>query len=774
MGEWKKTWCTVCAVSCGLEVEVEDNKIVSVRPDRDCPRSHGYCCRKGRNSKYLQHHGDRLDYPMKKVGDHFERISWDQAIREIGAKMRELVDEYGPRSVCGIGGASGGGQSELLFLRCLITGLGGQYLFNPIGFEFMGNWWSHGKIFGNQMFFTEPDEDRCEVMLFWGSNSFVTHQILDARKNIRECSEDPDRILITIDPRMSETARLSDIHIANRPGSDAILLKGLIALILQNHWENTEYIRKYVADMDDIRRWFRLVKPEECFRVAGVTMEEMENLARILTTKKWGCHQDLGLFCGRHSTLNSYLVLMLEVITGTALVPGANIVHEGWAERGKTIHEENDDVWKATETGYFPVLQTFPSCIMPVEMLSKSKDRIRGAIRVLGAPMRSYPDSNMVRKAFKNLDLLVVADIAWTEDCEYADYVLPAMSTFERWEFNTFNFNMPEVVMSVRPPILKAEGERRDMVEVLLDIGRECGALPELPDWLYKAGEKAARTGDRMPYLFKLLAYAGSHMKYFDLLPAIVGETFGRAMGSATLGVTWAALLTAPMAPGLAAKAGNPKLGLHPLLERMPGMDNFCALDAGWEQVLKHPEGAVVAIADHDRPEEFIKQHIRHKDHKIHLYCDTINNVIGDLTPENEEKALTPTAEYPFIISSGRHTEAGLNAMTRNQKMNRWHESYYKLAMNPDDMAEHGFREGQTVRITTSAGSIEAPVSADWQTCRGYAMIPHQFGLKCEGVTVGESTGEITAWNNMDEITGNPCVRYTPCRIEAVEGGAAG
>ena len=327
MGEWKKTQCTVCGVSCGIEVEVENGKIISSRPDKDSPRSHGYACRKGRNSKYFMHHGDRLDYPMKKVNGKFERISWDQAISEIAQKLRAIVDEHGPRAVCGIGGASGGGQSELIFLKALINGLGSQYIFNPIGFEFLGNWWSHGKIFGDQVCFTEPDDCGPEAIVLWGSNSFVTHQMCDARKNLRECAEDPNRLLIVVDPRMSESARLADIHIANRPGTDALMLKGLIALILKKGWENKEYCAKHVKDLDKIRPWFTMTNIEECFRVAGVSMEEMENLARVLTTKKWGVHQDLGLFCGRHSTLNSYLMIMLEVICGVALVSLNGVVN---------------------------------------------------------------------------------------------------------------------------------------------------------------------------------------------------------------------------------------------------------------------------------------------------------------------------------------------------------------------------------------------------------------------------------------------------------------
>lgn len=350
MSEWKKTQCTVCGVSCGLDVEVEDGKIVSCRPDATSPRSHGYCCRKGRNSKYFVEHGDRLDYPMKRVGDKFERISWDQAISEIGAKLRDTVDAHGQRSVCGIGGASGGDQSELVFLRPMIQGLGSQYFFNPIGFEFMGNWWSHGKIFGDQVCFAEPDDTNVDVMMFWGSNSFVTHQIVDARKNIRETSEDPNKLLIVVDPRMSETARMADMHVMPRPGTDALLMRAMIALILKNGWENREYIEKYVGDFNRAKLMYTGVDIEKSFEVCGVPYEQMAELCRIMTTRKWGCHQDLGLFCGRHSTLNSYLMITLMVICGVALVPGGCIVPELWATRGDFSDENDPKVWRTKST----------------------------------------------------------------------------------------------------------------------------------------------------------------------------------------------------------------------------------------------------------------------------------------------------------------------------------------------------------------------------------------------------------------------------------------
>ncbi len=83
MTPWQKTSCALCAQNCGLEVQVENNRMVKVRPDKDNPRSEGYVCRKGLNVRFHQHHDDRLTHPLKKAGDKFERISWDQAIEEL-------------------------------------------------------------------------------------------------------------------------------------------------------------------------------------------------------------------------------------------------------------------------------------------------------------------------------------------------------------------------------------------------------------------------------------------------------------------------------------------------------------------------------------------------------------------------------------------------------------------------------------------------------------------------------------------------------------------
>ncbi|MGL4369947.1 MAG: molybdopterin-dependent oxidoreductase, partial [Spirochaetota bacterium] len=313
MGQWHKTQCNMCAVSCAMEMEVEDNRIVNVRPDPDSPRTpHSYCCRKGRSSKYFSDHNERLDYPLKKVGDHFERISWEQAYKEIAEKTKAILDTHGPRSFAYCGGALGCAQGDLAFVNTsVLPMIGSQYVYNPVGLEFMGNWWSHGRIIGDQTLFCEPDEKNLDVIILWGSNTYVAHNVGESRFLIRHLSEDPDKTVVVVDPRLSETARMADLHIPVRVGSDSLFLRGMLSLILDEGWQDQNYLDTYARDFNQVKPWLKGFEYKEAFRVCGVSYESAKEFCRLLCTKTWGVHQDLGLFCGRNNTMNSYLMVLL-------------------------------------------------------------------------------------------------------------------------------------------------------------------------------------------------------------------------------------------------------------------------------------------------------------------------------------------------------------------------------------------------------------------------------------------------------------------------------
>lgn len=762
MSEWKKTWCNLCAVTCGLELEVENNKIINVRPDPTSPRSSGYCCRKGRTAKYFVDHGDRVLYPRKKVGDHYERISWEQAYSEISEKANRILKLHGPRSAAVIGAGTAAVQTPAATAAPMLMAMGSQYIFNPIGVEFMGDWWSHGRIFGDQAHFLEADDERTDVMIYWGSNAYVSHQMPNARRICREFSESPDKMVIVVDPRLSETARMADMHIMPAPGSDALFLRALIAIIIKNGWENREYLRKYTKDWTLAKGWFRDYDIDGALRVCNIPRSQAEEFAKILTTKKWGMHRDLGLFFGRHATLSSYLCILLTIVCGMCLVPGGNTPPERVISLGGS-DERDPKTWRTPVTDRFPVMRIFPEAAIPDEILGSNPDRIRFAITSLNNPLRSYPDSQKMEEALRSLELLVAIESCETEVAQFADYVLPSTTAYESGGgFNIFTLNYPEVVFGCRKQIVKPLGEAKEDSMIFAELTEAMGLIPKLPQWLYKAAEDAVISGDRMKYFMKFgMWLAMGKLKYFDQAPTVIALTLGKAMSSADRAMTWGGMILSPL-PKNAIMTETDHKKKHPVLSRMPILSDLCKMDAAFKLVDDHPEGAVIAKSDEFK---LMKRHIKHRDGKLHLWCEEIDDYINRITPEKEEAALKLKDGCNMILSAGRHSDAGVNASMRNRRTFRYREPY-KLAMNPEDAREMGIADGETVKLSTNKGSIEIPVECSWQISRGYCMMPHYFGLKFEGKTYGVSANFLTDCRDIDELTGNARWRYTPCRVE--------
>ena len=195
MGEWHKTVCSFCAGSCGLDILIEDNRMVKIRGDKDNQISKGYVCRKGLHINYFQHHDQRLTHPLKKVGDSFERISWDQAFKEIAGKIKAIVEKHGPRSLAYAGEARQFGVP-------LIKGLGSQNYYSSVAQELTGVFWVGGHTLGVPS--TNPDYQQTEMLLLIGCNPYMSANMHQARLFLNRFSKDPDKRLVVIDPRLSE------------------------------------------------------------------------------------------------------------------------------------------------------------------------------------------------------------------------------------------------------------------------------------------------------------------------------------------------------------------------------------------------------------------------------------------------------------------------------------------------------------------------------------------------------------------------------------------
>ena len=213
--DWRKTACNLCYVNCGLEVLVENDRISKVRGDRDNPKSQGYLCNKATRIPFYAHHRDRLTTPLRRRADGgFDAIDWNTAIAEIAARLRDVVDRHGGKSLALYGGGGQGNHAGGAYATALLRALGSRHVFNALSQEKTGDFWVNGHMFGSQTCHTAEDVHHCDLLFVIGANPWIAHGFPNARDHLNDIRKDPSRKMIVIDPRRSETAERADLHLA--------------------------------------------------------------------------------------------------------------------------------------------------------------------------------------------------------------------------------------------------------------------------------------------------------------------------------------------------------------------------------------------------------------------------------------------------------------------------------------------------------------------------------------------------------------------------------
>ena len=743
MGDWKKTSCVLCGQNCGLEVLVEENRIVKVRADRENPRSEGYVCRKGMNVAHYQHHAQRLSRPLKRVGDAFQEIPWGQALDEIASRLIRIVDEHGPRSFAYMGGGGQGCHFEAAFGVALMRGLGSQYHYNPIAQELTGLFWVNGRGLGKQYLSTLPDDHETDLLLAIGWNGWMSHQMAQARRHLKRISDDPDKLLVVIDPRKSETAQRADIHLPIRVGTDALFTRAMIAIILQEGWENSEYIEQHVSGFDRIRSWFTAFDAKAALEVCELDYEEVRKVARLFATRKSSMHADLGILMNRHSTVTSYLELILMAVCGRIGLRGGNIIPGTIMALGGHSDERNPKTWRTVATDFPAIMGYFPPNVMPEEILSDRPDRLR-AVLVSGAnPLRSYADTTAYEKAFAALDLLVTFEVAMSETAALSHYVLPVRTGFEKWDGTFFPWTFPEIYFQMRRPVLEPEGEPLEEGEVYTGLAERLGLLPKIPKSLADAAK-----GERSAFLMALMGFLQEHPEAMKVTPFVLARTLGPALGSTHLAALWGLLQTAP--PVFRENAA--RAGFKP----GPNM-----VEEIFQAVLDHPEGLWIGRCDPEKNLESLKT----EDGRVQVHIPELADWVQGIEPESEAEALRRDRDYPLILMAGRHMDMNANTLMRNPAWNEGRRAC-TLAMHPDDAGSLGLEDGRRVRVTTEAGAVVVELEVTDTAMPGHVVIPHGFGLDYQGEVYGVNVNRLAKNTHRDRLAATPLHRYIPCRVE--------
>jgi anaerobic selenocysteine-containing dehydrogenase len=475
MSEWHKTACNLCYLNCGVEVAVEDGRLVKVRGDKANPKSKGYLCNKAARISYYIHHHDRLTSPLRRRTDGgFDTITWDTAIAEIAKRARAIHRVHGGQSFALYGGGGQGNHAGGAYVTGLLSALGSRSTFNSLSQEKTGDFWINGRMFGDQTCHTAEDVHHCDLLFAIGCNPWVAHGFPNARDQLNRIRKDPARKLIVVDPRRTETADLADLHLAVRPGTDALLLGALLATLVRRDAIDRAFLDEHTDGFEAVRDALLRIPVEIWAHAADVPLHDIHRCADMIqAAKAMVVRVELGIQQGVNSTLNSYLEKLLIMLTGSFGRSGTNQLHTWLVPLWKDSQGQFSEA-----TGDEVIAGLLPPNSFPRAVLSDCADRLRCVFVDSSNPANTAADTHEVERAMRALDLLVVTDVAMTETAALAHYVLPASSQYEKTEYTLFSLEFPTNYFHVRPAVVPALPGTLSEPEIYSRLAQALGLLP--------------------------------------------------------------------------------------------------------------------------------------------------------------------------------------------------------------------------------------------------------------------------------------------------------
>lgn len=677
----QKTYCRICEAHCGLEVETSNkHEIISVKPDKQHPVSKGYACIKGTAIGALHDDPDRVNHPLKRVNGKMVRISWEQAIDEIGSKVISLRKQHGDRSIAMYqGNPTYFSFQNIMYSSAFLEALDSPNLFASHSIDANNKYEAATHIYGRSMVHPVVDLEHVNFFMCFGSNPVVSQmsfiQVLNPLEKFKAIEERGGKVIF-VDPRRTETATKTGEHIFIKPGTDAYLLLAILHVITHEQTFDPKIANQYAHGVDQFIANARDWSPERVQAITGIPANIIRQTALDYRDADGAAlYMSTGVNMGPFGTLCYWLIQGLNFITGNIDRQGGLLLPRGAFDALKLaelIGLGGFDEHRTLVNGWHRVAGCFPVSALAEEIEADHPDRIRALFVSAGNPVHSIPDGHTLGNALKKLDLVVAVDLYQNETAAYADYILPATDMLERSDYPASHMVLQETPYAqYTPAIVPPKYERRPEWQIYSDLAIACGAK--------SLGKSVCNV---LPHLNRLISKV-------PLLGRQIGSRAIQPDHLLSLLLLWGS-----------------KVSLATLKE--------C------------PEGVLL---DQTRPGSFLGKRVPTKDGKIQLWPEKL---VEDL-PRLQDMAASFMADSNQLFLIGQRQRRSHNSWMHNNPHIKQAPGNIAL-MHPADAEARGIANQDDIHIIAARRTEESPkqvklkVRLTTDINRGVIAVPHGWG----------------------------------------------
>ncbi len=648
---------------------------------------------------------ERLKTPLRKNADgSWTEIEWDEAMELATSRLLEIKEKHGANANgYYIGNPTGHNVGAQLYLLPLMNGLGTERSFSAATMDqFPQNVALHTMI-GDPWMFPIPDIQRTEFFVCMGGNPLVSQGSLmsapNAKKRLTAILDRGGRV-VTIDPRRTETAEIASEHLFIKPGSDAYFLLSVCHVLFDEGLVAPGRLADVTDGLDRIEEIATTYTPESVEAATGIAPETTRQLVRDFCAVRGAWYGRIGLCTQEFGTLASWLVYVVNILTGRLDAEGGMMFPRsatGRSEAGRPAEAFQFGRYRTALTGIPEIAGQLPCGLLAEEMEESSAGdkRMRGFISTMGNPVLSAPNGERLAAALDELDFMLSLDIYLNETSRHADLIMPSTVQLEHENYD-FLFETTSVQNFSRwsPRLFEPDDDQRDQWRIYCEIGARLAGAPswEIVDDLMVKGMLGMMVGPDTPCpdvtaeeAFEQLQDDHGPMRMIECMIRVgpYGDKFDdRAEG----------------------------LNLRKLRAADQGID-LGELSAG-----RLPDAMPL-----DR---------------IELCPDYL---IADLS--RLEAALEERSRADRLVLVGRRQMRNMNSWLHNLPALAKGPNRCTLLLHPVDAERLGIESGKFVRVRSRVGEIEVECSVTDEMMPGVVSLPHGYGHRLSGVrlSVAES-----------------------------------